>query len=159
MNSVDRKIVVCAACAAAMVLVRPVVGRAESYDFVIQISVDGLRADFLQDLIATDTVGDFSNFARFMDEGVGTFNARTDFSHTNTLPNHVSMLSGRPVQRPAGQAVTVNHGYTSNSQPRSDWTLHNRGNLAVPYVASTFDVAHDNGLSPGNLRSGLLLEG
>ena len=115
-------------------------------DHVILISVDGLRADLLQNLINNDTNGSYANFKRFVTEGATTFNARTDFTHTITIPNHACMITGRPVLQP-GSDPTLHHGYTSNSDPPANWTLHNQGNTNVPYKASVFDVAHDNGLS------------
>jgi hypothetical protein len=115
-------------------------------DHVILISVDGLRADLLTELMATDVSGEYASFQRFVDEGATTFNARTDYAYTNTLPNHTCMMTGRPVSQPEGQPVTTHHGYTSNVDPLPTDTLHNQGNPAVSYVASAFDVAHDHGL-------------
>lgn len=122
-------------------------GPAGGAEHVIHISVDGLNAGFLTDLLANDVAGDYANFQRFIDEGATTLNARTDYTHTNTLPNHTSMLTGRPVSQPTGQPNTVHHGYTSNSTPGGSDTLHNQGNPNVSYIASTFDVAKDAGLS------------
>ncbi len=116
-------------------------------DHVIQISVDGLSGPLLETLVANDTAGDYETFARFVAEGAVTFNARTDTTHTNTLPNHVSMLTGRPVSQPSGLPNTVHHGYTGNSDPAPTVTLHESGNPNLSYVASVFDVAHDHGLS------------
>jgi hypothetical protein len=113
-------------------------------DFVIHISVDGLRPDYLQAVI---NAGNAPNFKRFQDEGAWTNNARTDYTHTITLPNHTSMITGRPVSQPAGLPNTTHHGYTHNSDPNPSWTLHNQGNLNVAYKKSTFDVVHDAGLS------------
>jgi hypothetical protein len=112
-------------------------------DFVIQISVDGLRPDYLQSVI---DAGNAPNFKRFQDEGVWTNNARTDYTHTITLPNHTSMITGRPVSQPAGMPAQTQHGYTSNGNPLPTTTLHN---FTTPdwYKASTFDVAHDAGYS------------
>jgi hypothetical protein len=121
--------------------------------YVIHVSVDGLRADQLQDLILNDISGDYASFRRFLDEGAATFNARTDYTHTITLPNHTSMVTGRPVLQPAGQPDTVHHGYTSNGDPLPGETLHNTGNLNIPYKASAFDVAHDHGLSTAHYAS------
>jgi hypothetical protein len=80
-------------------------------------------------------------------EGAWTANARTDFTHTVTLPNHTTMLTGRPVLQPRGMPPTVFHGWTLNDLPTRGATLHNSGNPAVRYVASVFDVVHDAGLS------------
>jgi hypothetical protein len=110
-------------------------------DYVIHISVDGLRPDFLQTQIG---LGNAPNFKRFQDEGAWTNNARTDYTHTITLPNHTSMLTGRPVSLPAGLPAQTEHGYTSNSDPAASTTLHNNTNPDW-YKASTFDVVHDAG--------------
>jgi hypothetical protein len=87
-------------------------------EHVIHISIDGLSSPLLQALIAADTTGDFASFERFLDEGASTWNARTDYSHSITLPNHTSMLTGRPVLQPLGQPNTVHHGWTTNVDPR-----------------------------------------
>ena len=130
----------------------PLAAAAGVVQYVIHISVDGLRADLLQNLIATDP-SHYGNFKRFVDEGATTFNARTDYTHTITLPNHTCMITGRPVLQPSGQPNTVHHGYTSNADPGPTETLHNTGNLNIPYKASVFDVAHDNGLSTAHYAS------
>lgn len=130
-----------------LIILLGIVAPAHAADYVIHISVDGLRADLLNDLLANDTNGDYANFQRFVDEGATTFNARTDYTHTSTLPNHTSMLTGRPVSQPSGQPNTVHHGYTSNSNPGSSDTLHNKGNPNVAYIAGTFGVAKDAGKS------------
>lgn len=113
---------------------------------VIHISVDGLRGDLLESLVA-NSPSLYPGFLRFVDEGATTFNARTDFFSVETLPNHATMLTGRPVGRPAGAPATIHHGIMDNFEPGSTGTLHNLGNPNVPYIASTFDVAHDHGLS------------
>jgi hypothetical protein len=120
---------------------------AAAADYVIQVSVDGLRGDFLATLLAQDSTHSLIGFQRFVAEGATTFNARADYGVTVTLPNHTTMITGRPVTRPDGQPATVHHGYIWNSDPATATTLHNSGNLAVPYKASVFDVAHDAGLS------------
>ncbi len=130
--------------AVALVMVRAA-AHGQSIEHVIQISVDGLHAGQLLSLLQTEP-DRFPNFRRFVSEGSTTFDARIDQFSPFTLPNHTSMLTGRPVLQPADDP-TLHHGYTNNSDPPKDATLHNSGNPAVAYVASTFDVAHDHGLS------------
>jgi hypothetical protein len=114
-------------------------------DYVIHITVDALRGDVLKSLIA-GSPATYPNFRRLELESAFTYNARSDFDFTETIPNHASVLTGRPVSQPAGQPNTVHHGYSANFPGPND-TLHANGNPNVPYKASTFDVAHDNGLS------------
>ena len=130
---------------AALILIAATPAAAE-VDFVVHISVDGLRGDLLQELIEDDPAS-FSHFKKFVTEGATTFNARTDYSHTNTLPNHTTLLTARPVLQPAGQPSSTHHGYSSNGDPPPGETVHNAGNPNLAYVASVFDVAHDHGLS------------
>lgn len=120
---------------------------ASAAEHVIQISMDGLSGLLLRELVENDTAGEFTNFARFVAEGATTWNARADYTHTITLPNHMSMLASRPVSQPSGQPNTVHHGWTSNGDPAPGETLHNAGNPNLSYVASVFDVAHDRGFS------------
>jgi hypothetical protein len=130
-------------CAALLCLA----GGASAAEHVIHVSVDGLSGILLQNLIAADATHQLDGFRRFVDEGATTFNARTDYTQTNTLPNHVTMLTGRPVSRPSGAPVTTHHGWTSNDDPDPGVTLHNGGNPALAYVASVFDVADAQGLT------------
>ena len=108
--------------------------------YVIQISVDGAAANFLQYQINDDQL---PNFKRFHTEGAWTHNARTDFDYTVTLPNHTCMITGRPVYDKTGsQAAYPGHLWVHNGEPGAA-DLHKN---AKGYVKSTFDVAHDNGL-------------
>ena len=92
------------------------------------------------------TPADFPNFVRLREAGASTFNARCDYAYSETVPNHITMLTGRPVIQPAGLPGTWHHGFFSNF-PTSTDTIHASGNPGVPYKASVFDVVHDNGLS------------
>lgn len=136
------------ACLASMAIAFATTAQAAEH--VVHISVDGLRPSFLQQLIDGNMA---PNFKRFQTEGAWTNNARTDFTHTITLPNHTSMVTGRPVSQPAGAPNTLHHGWVTNTDPPATATLHNTGNLNVPYKASTWDVAHDAGLSTAHFAS------
>lgn len=119
---------------------------------VIQISVDGLRSgDATRDLQTLIDAGLAPNFARLQATGAWTFGARTDPNHTNTLPNHSTMLTGRPVEDASG---APGHRYRYNDDPEDVpggvvpianlSTLHTS---AAEYIPSVYNVAHDNGLS------------
>jgi hypothetical protein len=117
---------------------------ADATDHVIHVSVDGLNPEWLQQVI---DAGHAPTFARLQREAAWTANARTDVTHTITLPNHTAMITGRPVLQPAGMPEGIFHGWTINDTPKRGATLHNTGNPAAKYIASTFDVVHDAGLS------------
>lgn len=112
---------------------------------VILITVDGLRGDLLKNLMDS-SAATYPNFNRLRSEGASTFEARCDYDYSETLPNHVSVVTGRPVLQPAGAANTVHHGFTANF-PNAGATFHTSGNQNISYKASIFDVVHDNGLS------------
>jgi len=105
-------------------------------EYVIIISSDGLRPDAIEQLGKERA----PNFHRLQEQGTWTHNARTDLSFTNTIPNHSSMITGRPVVGEYG------HLQIHNNMPLPEQTLHtNRDDNA--YIQSIFDVAHDHGLS------------
>jgi hypothetical protein len=116
---------------------------------VISISVDGLRGDFIQYFLDTEPAN-FPNFKRLRDRSAYTYNARTDFSQTITIPDHLSMFTGRPVHTNGGLPLSVTHGMTSDAPAAAD-TVHvyasASGNNSGPYKASIFDMVHDRGLS------------
>jgi hypothetical protein len=117
---------------------------AHAAKYVIHVSVDGLNPQWMQQVI---DAGKAPTFKRLDVESAWTANARTDYAYTVTLPNHTSMLTGRPVLQPDGMPPTVQHGWTINDVPALGATLHNAGNPNVKYISSVFDAAHDAGLS------------
>ncbi|HEY4234053.1 MAG TPA: alkaline phosphatase family protein [Lacipirellulaceae bacterium] len=121
-------------------------GLSAAAQYVIHVSVDGLNARMMQNEV---DAGRAPTFKRLEAEAAWTANARTDFTHTITLPDHVCMLTGRPVLKPAGMPDTVYHGVTLNDGGPHGATLHNQGNPHNLYMASVFDVVHDAGLSTG----------
>jgi hypothetical protein len=110
----------------------------------ILVSVDGLGAYYVRDQLAA---GKLPNFAKLQQAGAATLNARADYEHTVTLPNHTSMLTGRPVSEDEALPNTTYHGWTINGTVPSSTTLHNSGNPNLTYIASVFDVVHDHGFS------------
>ena len=125
-----------AALAVSLALAAPPAPGAAAFDHVVVVSVDGLRSDCLE----APSISLLPNFARLLN-GPHTLDARTDAQVTITLPNHVSMITGRPVFGPYG------HNWTINTDPPDiahGGTLHiNKG----AYIASMFDVAHDHGVA------------
>jgi predicted AlkP superfamily pyrophosphatase or phosphodiesterase len=102
-----------------------------SINYVIGISIDGLNPRAIEELGKSGTPA----FHRLMREGAFTLNARTVREKTSTTPNHTAMLTGRRVDAKHG-----GHGYTENFD--NGGTIHQ---AAGHYVASIFDVVHDNG--------------
>jgi predicted AlkP superfamily pyrophosphatase or phosphodiesterase len=123
---------------------------------VVHISIDALGSKYLAKFIQ-EAPQDFPNFKRLIDEGASTMNARTDYFRTITLPNHTSMITGRPVLTPTNWPSAHGHQLTINyfpvidkvtQKPRHPTSLHALNKDGENgYTSSTFDVAHDNGLS------------
>ncbi len=133
---------------ALLVVICFAAGRADAVDHVIQISVDGLSAQLLTGYLAASPA-DFPNFKRFVDQGATTLNARCDFTHSVTMPNHTCMLTGRPVLPPAGKPDSIAHGYTANGEPDAPEILHRKSDGSDLYIATTLDVVHDHGMTTG----------
>jgi hypothetical protein len=110
----------------------------------ILVSVDGLGAYYLRQQLER---GQLPGFAALGRAGASTLNARADCDYTVTLPNHVSMVTGRPVAADPALPDTTFHGFTANGVASPEVTLHNSGNPNLSYIASVFDVAHDHGLA------------
>lgn len=97
---------------------------------VVIISVDGLNPEAIGMLGAQRSPA----LHRLIDEGASTLNARAMLDSTSTLPNHTSMVTGRPVRGAEGHDVTQNNDFGG--------TVHDR---AGEYVQSLFSLVHDNG--------------
>ena len=107
----------------------------QTFDFVFVISVDGLRSD----AIPAGGPRRLPTLHRLL-SGSSTLNARTDPEYTLTLPNHTSMITGRPTAGPHG------HGWKDNADPPEGETLHTRAGFEI---VSIFDIAHLHGVSTG----------
>lgn len=138
-----------AACAFAAVLAvfasprlapaAPGIESPPALNHVVMVSIDGL----LPAVLDASAAERFPTLARLM-RGPHTLEARTDPDATITLPNHVSMVTGVPVQV---------HGWQWNDDPpaiRHGGSIHAR---AGRYIPSCFDVAHDRGVSTGLFAS------
>ena len=99
-----------------------------------------MGSEYVKPLLTKGAANELTTFERFQTEGAGTLNARVDADFAITLPNHVTMMTGRGVSGVNG------HHWTSNVDPPATATL--AGNHKS-YVASAFDVAHDHGLRTG----------
>jgi hypothetical protein len=111
--------------------------------YAVVVSLDGLGAVYLQNYLAS-VPQQFPNFVRLRNESAFTMNARCDRDISETIPNHATMFTARPVFQPQGHPDSTHHGYNNNF-PLATETLHNSGNTNVAYKASMFDVAHDYG--------------
>ncbi|MCY2925946.1 MAG: alkaline phosphatase family protein [Planctomycetota bacterium] len=134
-----RKLLTVAVC--SVLLLAAAQAPAQPIQYVICISVDGLGGTYLGKIFnGTATGGPYAipNFTRLKNEGASTLAAHCDNNNWETLPNHTSILTGRPRDNSPG---FVGHGWSGNSDPAVGQTIHsNKGS----YVASVFDVAHDN---------------
>jgi Big-like domain-containing protein/type I phosphodiesterase/nucleotide pyrophosphatase len=102
----------------------------DGIEHVIQVSVDGLNPDAITQLGPAGTPA----FHRLIAQGASTLNARTVVERTRTLPNHTSVMTGRPVSGTSGHQVTFNDDNGSTLAA-----------TAGSYIAGVFDTIHDRG--------------
>lgn len=117
---------------------------------IIHVSVDGLRGDYLRAFVE-EPGSQFFGFSRLVREGAVTYNARCDYSHSVTIPNHTSMITGRPVIAEEPLPPEIQHGYLTNYTITSD--LLQKDGSPPGYKASTFDRVHDRGMRTALLIS------
>jgi hypothetical protein len=98
---------------------------------VVVVSIEGLRAG----LIAAMPASDIPALKRLRAKGAGTLNARTVAERTTSLPNDVSLFTGRRVA-----AAYDGHGVRSEADRGG--TVHA---LAGRYTSSVFDLVHNFG--------------
>lgn len=94
---------------------------------MLVVSIDGLRPVVVRRLGKTGA----PTLTRLIRHGASTLNARTAVEDTRTLPNHTTMITGRPVARHRG-----GHGVDVNTDPGV--TVHDG---AGEHVSSVFQVA------------------
>lgn len=99
---------------------------------VIVLTVPGLRS-----WRVAAKAGSLPGFARLRERGAGTLNARTVPEQTRSLPNLLSIVSGRPVRLAIG-----GHGVGSDTPGAT--SVHA---AAGTYVSSVFDLVHNGGRS------------
>lgn len=105
--------------------------RSSPVNRVVVIAVDGLGGSKLTKVGPSGA----PMLHRLMRQGASTLNGRTSRESTQSLPNLVSLLSGRRVGRSAG-----GHGVRKNVDTRN--SIHAS---AGTYVSSIFDLAHNLG--------------
>jgi hypothetical protein len=106
---------------------------------VLAVSIDGLRPAAIRALGADRA----PTLHRLVRQGASTMNARTTVEETRTLPNHATMLTGRPVARRRG-----GHGVDVNTDPGG--TVHD---LAGEGVSSVLRVVARHGGRPAMFAS------
>ncbi len=104
---------------------------------VVLMTVDGLASRFVT---ADKTQAELPHFQRLRTEGLSTMQARCDPGSSYTMPNHTSMITGRPVS----DQTKFDHQFVVNYDPGGDTTLHSFSDDNV-YISSVFDEVHDRG--------------
>lgn len=108
---------------------------------VVIISIDGLNPAAINRLGRTGA----PTLHRLRREGAGTFNARTAYESTSTLPNHTGMVTGRAVELRYG-----GHGVFWNDERVEPSTVHV---LPRQDVSSVFTVVAEHGGRPALFAS------
>lgn len=101
---------------------------------VLLVSIDGLNPNALRKLGERGT----PELHRLVAEGASTLNARSAVEQTETLPNHIGMVTGRRIDR-----RHRGHGVTWNDDRRRPITVHR---AARHRVASIFSLARTHRL-------------
>jgi hypothetical protein len=104
------------------------------------VSVDGLAPRYLEAELAQGTVPGFARLGR---EGAFTHRAFCEAQSSYTMPNHTSMMTGRPALLESNKKAQ--HGYLINYDAGGDTTLHNHLETEWRYIHSIFDEVHDRG--------------
>jgi len=116
--------------------IQPVAAQRAGIRRVVVLDIEGLPAAALTGRNARYT----PQLRRLMASGAATLNARTDAETSASLPNLVSMLSGRPASRAYG-----GHGVAwRKDQPHRKRRATTRA-AARRYVPTLFDSVHDWG--------------
>jgi len=124
--------------------IRPVAAQRAGVRRVVVVDVEGLPAAALTGAHGRSA----PQLRRLMASGAATLDARTDTETTASLPNLVSLLSGRPAARAYG-----GHGVTwRRDQPRHRGRATTRGGTHR-YLPTLFDSVHDWGGSTSFLSS------
>jgi predicted AlkP superfamily pyrophosphatase or phosphodiesterase len=109
---------------------------------VVLVSIDGLASRYVDEYLAADIL---PTFAWLQEHAAYTHDARTEARISVTLPNHTSMITGRPAVEVPGADPRTHHGFLHNHDPGQGQTIHNAGNPQLDYAISIFDEIHDRG--------------
>ena len=138
-------------------------------EYVLQITVDGLRGDALEaDMIARPSL--YPGFTKLKNEGSSTFKARCDYDYSETIPNHSGIVTGRPVLEPTGvptisftaatddTCTAVGHGLKNGEAFQVSGTLPggltaSTNYYAVAITTDSFKVSSTLGGSPIDLTT------
>jgi len=106
-------------------------------DKVIHISIDGLNSNKVKDFINS---GNSTGFKHFVNDGLYTYNARTDKSSTLTLPNHTSMFTSMSVEKHGVSFNSNQNGYVINFDNIFDILKRNNKSSAMYVGKDKFNI-------------------